>query len=54
MFFQDSISSHPRVHCVWDEIFITLIGNPASDFELFWNTVVEGTVMYDFEVMEID
>ncbi|KAL9986840.1 hypothetical protein ACROYT_G001046 [Oculina patagonica] len=38
---QDSISSHPRVHCVWDEIFLTLIDNPASDFELFWNTVIE-------------
>lgn len=38
---QDSISSHPRIHCVWDEVFAVLIGNSASDFELFWNTVVE-------------
>ncbi|KAJ7365956.1 Myb-binding protein 1A [Desmophyllum pertusum] len=38
---QDSISSHPRVHCVWDEISLALIGNPAGDFELFWNTVVQ-------------
>ena len=39
---QDSISSHPRVHCVWDEVFLTLFDNPASDVELFWNKVVEG------------
>lgn len=38
---QDSISSHPRVHCVWDEVFLTLFDNPASDVELFWNKVVE-------------
>lgn len=38
---QASLSSHPRLHCVWDEIFKTLFNNPASDFQLFWNTVVE-------------
>lgn len=39
---QESISSHPRIHCVWDEIFFTLFNNnPASDFQLFWSTVVE-------------
>ncbi|CAH3192191.1 unnamed protein product [Porites evermanni] len=38
---QDSISSHPRIHCVWDEVFLTLFDNPASDMELFWNKVVE-------------
>lgn len=31
------------MHCVWDEISLALIGNPAGDFELFWNTVVQGT-----------
>lgn len=38
---QDSISSHPRVHCVWDEIFLAVCKNSPGDFEMFWNTVVE-------------
>lgn len=38
---QDSISSHPRVHCVWDEIFLAVLKNSSGDFQMFWNTVVE-------------
>lgn len=34
------------MHCVWDEIFLPLLDNPASDLHQFWSIVVDGIPNY--------